>query len=315
MPKLGLPRLPALISKRRAASSRPASAENSPVQRASPSLRVQATKAAAAASAGDQATARRHIEPPAPPPSVGMGSPAARTWSPMAPRSAAIAELVLSEDFDWDTVLLDEWSLSFNGSRPLQLTGRVFNNSQGFEEGDVLEYTSQLVGVDGRVATTKSGTKYYLVAPAAGFAAIRAVLCRDDPAVDPEHPLAGVDLGPLVPCQAVGLPRVPGWDPDEGVALLQDWCLARNAAGFHCVRGTIYNMPGEYDGTKGYETDDVVDLGGRVLETVRGYRYYLGKRTKSGHTPARRASAGAGGRLSGGGYSTVIDSIDDLLAV
>ena len=47
-------------------------------------------------------------------------------------------------------------------------------------------------------------------------------------------------------------------------------------------------MPGEYDGTKGYETDDVVDLGGRVLETVRGYRYYLGKRTKSGHTPARR---------------------------
>ena len=233
----------------------------------------------------------------------------------MAPRSAAIAELVLSEDFDWDTVLLDEWSLSFNGSRPLQLTGRVFNNSQGFEEGDVLEYTSQLVGVDGRVATTKSGTKYYLVAPAAGFAAIRAVLCRDDPAVDPEHPLAGVDLGPLVPCQAVGLPRVPGWDPDEGVALLQDWCLARNAAGFHCVRGTIYNMPGEYDGTKGYETDDVVDLGGRVLETVRGYRYYLGKRTKSGHTPARRASAGAGGRLSTGGYSTVIDSIDDLLAV
>ena len=81
------------------------------------------------------------------------------------------------------------------------------------------------------------------------------------------------------------------------------------------MRGTIYNMPGEYDGTKGYETDDVVDLGGRVLETVRGYRYYLGKRTKSGHTPARRASAGAGGRLSGGGYSTVIDSIDDLLAV
>ena len=52
---------------------------------------------------------------------------------------AALAELVLSEDFDWDTVLLDEWSLSFNGSRPLQLTGRVFNNSQGFEEGDVLE--------------------------------------------------------------------------------------------------------------------------------------------------------------------------------
>ena len=71
-------------------------------------------------------------------------------------------------------------------------------------------------------------------------------------------------------------------------------------------------MPGEYDGTKGYETDDVVDLGGRVLETVRGYRYYLGKRTVGAHAGAR-ASAGAGGRLSGGGYSTVIDSIDDLL--
>ena len=140
------------------------------------------------------------------------------------------------------------------------------------------------------------------MAPAAGFAAIRAVLCRDDPAVDPEHPLAGVDLGPLVPCQAVGLPRVPGWDPDEGVALLQDWCLARNAAGFHCVRGTIYNMPGEYDGTKGYETDDVVDLGGRVLETVRGYRYYLGKAHQVGaHAGAprvgRRRRAAVGRRL------------------
>ena len=48
-------------------------------------------------------------------------------------------------DFDWDHVILDDWSFAFNGSRPFQLTGRVFNGpAGGFDDGDALEYTSQV---------------------------------------------------------------------------------------------------------------------------------------------------------------------------
>lgn len=61
-----------------------------------------------------------------------------------------------------DHVFLDDWSFAFNASRPLQLTGRVFNNASGFEDGDLLEYTSQVTHIFGRVATTKSGTSYVL---------------------------------------------------------------------------------------------------------------------------------------------------------
>ncbi|KAL1525452.1 hypothetical protein AB1Y20_020309 [Prymnesium parvum] len=47
--------------------------------------------------------------------------------------------------FDWDQVILDDWCFSYNGSRPLQLSGKVFNNGEGYDEGDSLEYTSQVV--------------------------------------------------------------------------------------------------------------------------------------------------------------------------
>ena len=69
------------------------------------------------------------------------------------------ASLLDDPNFDWDQVVLDGWSFSYNSSRPLQLTGRVFNDCGGFEEGDVLEYTSQIVSANGRVAVTKSGSE------------------------------------------------------------------------------------------------------------------------------------------------------------
>ena len=49
--------------------------------------------------------------------------------------------------FGWDHehTLLDEWNLAFNGSWPLQLCGKVFNNAgPGLEDGDMVEYTSQV---------------------------------------------------------------------------------------------------------------------------------------------------------------------------
>ena len=49
--------------------------------------------------------------------------------------------------FGWDHehTLLDEWNLAFNGSWPLQLCGKVFNNAgPGLEDGDLVEYTSQV---------------------------------------------------------------------------------------------------------------------------------------------------------------------------
>ena len=49
--------------------------------------------------------------------------------------------------FEWDHehTLLDGWNLAFNGSWPLQLSGKVFNNAgPGLEDGDLVEYTSQV---------------------------------------------------------------------------------------------------------------------------------------------------------------------------
>ena len=129
-------------------------------------------------------------------------------------------------------VLLEEWSFAFNGSRPLQLTGRVFNNAAGFEDGDTLEYTSQIVQMKGRVATTKSGTTYYLGRPAPEFEQLRkqlwlcsrsGALGRDDgssvPSIDIDQPLEGIKLGEVVPCAPVRLPKVVGWSHQSGIAV------------------------------------------------------------------------------------------------
>lgn len=108
---------------------------------------------------------------------------------------------------DTEHVCLQEWSFAFNGSRPLQLTGKVYNpalrTEVGFEDGnalcalmphpcapwcvipmchdlllagDLLEYTSQIVSCNGRTATTKSGTAYTLGKPAANFDQLRKQL-------------------------------------------------------------------------------------------------------------------------------------------
>ena len=169
--------------------------------------------------------------------------PESRTGSPRAtvgegagtPPAAAAAESVtpsVPASDAGDHVLLDDWSFAFNASRPLQLTGRVFNNAAGFEDGDTLEYTSQIVEVKGRIATTKSGTTYYLGRPAQGFEQLRKQLwlCsrsgqlgRDDgssvPPCDVDRPLAGIKLGQVVPCAPVRLPKMPGWSHQSGVAV------------------------------------------------------------------------------------------------
>ena len=175
-------------------------------------------------------------------------------------------------EFEWDHehTLLDGWNLAFNGSWPLQLSGKVFNNAgPGLEDGDLVEYTSQveaargcspvrsrlqpcalgaaalcargcnstrlveytsqvptpttlghhlplhggqIVSFKGRVAITKSGTKYYLGSPSPLFEAIRLQLCRATAAAeqgpvkaaaisdsffpfDSEHPFSLIDLG------------------------------------------------------------------------------------------------------------------------
>ena len=54
--------------------------------------------------------------------------------------------------FEWDHehTLLDGWNLAFNGSWPLQLSGKVFNNAgPGLEDGDLVEYTSQVTAARG----------------------------------------------------------------------------------------------------------------------------------------------------------------------
>eukprot|EP00964_Phaeocystis_antarctica_P129728 scaffold93601_cov67-Phaeocystis_antarctica.AAC.3 len=55
-------------------------------------------------------------------------------------------------EFEWDHehTLLDGWNLAFNGSWPLQLSGKVFNNAgPGLEDGDLVEYTSQVEAARG----------------------------------------------------------------------------------------------------------------------------------------------------------------------
>ena len=202
--------------------------------------------------------------------------------------------------FGWDHehTLLDEWNLAFNGSWPLQLCGKVFNNAgPGLEDGDMVEYTSQIISFKGRVAITKSGTKYYLGTPSPLFEAIRLQLCRATAAAErgpakaaaisdsffpfnPEHPFSFIDLGPTVPCSSVKLPAVAGWSANSNVALLHLWTIVKNASGYNACVGTVFNCPGAYDGTKAYTTGDVVEVKGRVMRTVDGRGFYLGRRAQ-----------------------------------
>ena len=205
--------------------------------RAAKKKRADATVAAAGAAAAAAALA------PRPPPS---------------PSSLFSPEHVRSFDWDHEQTLLDGWTLAFNGSRPLQLTGKVFNNAgPGLEDGDAIEYTSQVVGVKGRVATTKSGTKYYLGEPSADFEAVRVQLVRETAAAehgpvaaatvsvpfDAEKPFGGIDLGPTVACSSVKLPSVKGWTAESNVALLHEWTLEKSAAGYNMCIGARAARP------------------------------------------------------------------------
>ena len=133
--------------------------------------------------------------------------------------------------FEWDHehTLLDGWNLAFNGSWPLQLSGKVFNNAgPGLEDGDLVEYTSQIVSFNGRVVVTKSGTKYYLGTPSPRFEAIRIQLCRASAAAeqgpaaaaalasssfpfDVERPFRFIDLGPTVTCMHMHVACICMW--------------------------------------------------------------------------------------------------------
>ena len=221
---------------------------------------------------------------------------ALKAMAPVGEWEAASPGVVRNFEWDYEQTLLDEWSLAFNGSRPLQLSGKVFNNAgPGLEDGDTVEYTSQIVEVKGRIAKTKSGTKYYLGTPAPAFEAVRIQLCRGSAVgeyglaaasamgasafpFDIERPFNFIDLGPAVPCSSVKLPAVAGWSADSNVALLHHWTLVKNASGYNACVGTVFNCPGAYDGTSEYTTSDVVEIQGRVMRTVDGRAFYLGRR-------------------------------------
>ena len=152
-----------------------------------------------------------------------------------------------------ERVVLEDWSFAFNASRPLQLTGKV-NNCAGYDDGDTLEYTSQIVSINGRAAMTKSGTVYQLGQPASSFEQLRVQLWinsrtgamgRDDgssvPPLDVDNPLLGIKLGAVIATSPVRLPRVPGWSHQSGVALLHEWSAVKNGNGFVHVVGTVFN--------------------------------------------------------------------------
>ena len=99
--------------------------------------------------------AKKQPAPAQPPKPVAMDALAAS--APAEPLFSPNAVRVW--DWDHEQVLLDGWNLAFNGSRPLQLSGKVFNNAgPGLEDGDAIEYTSQVVAVQ----WTRCGTFFAL---------------------------------------------------------------------------------------------------------------------------------------------------------
>ena len=217
--------------------------------------------------------------------------PAAELLSPARGAHQSSSSAVGPES---EYVVLEDWSFAFNASRPLQLTGRCFNNAAGYEDGDLLEYTSQITSINGRTAVTKSGTVYTLGKPAASFDQLRkqlwinsrtGALGRDDgssvPPLDFDNPLLGIKLGEVKQAAPVRLPRVAGWSHQSGIALLNDWSPERNATGSFSVVGTVFNCPGAYDGNDNHRTATVVDCRGRLLVTIEGAEYYLGYRANT----------------------------------
>jgi len=151
------------------------------------------------------------------------------------------------------------------------------------------------VSAKGRRVMTKSGTQYWLGQPASSYAAIREQLCRKalrgvaPVAFDPDDPLAGIDLGEVVPCAAVRIPRIEGWTPDSGNALLDRWTLTKlERGGFTCT-GTVYNCASQYDGTEHHTTAVIDDVQGHVAHCVDNATYFLGRQAES--DPAVRGEA------------------------
>ena len=109
----------------------------------------------------------------------------------------------------------------------------------------------------------------------------------------------------------VRLPKVPGWSHQSGVALLHDWRTERTPAGFVAVLGTVYNCPGAYDGASDYHTSTVVDCRGRMLRTLEGAEYFLGRRR--GADDAEKAALN--GKELCTNESAALGLLEDLLAV
>ena len=252
-----------------------------------------------------------------------IGTNAAESTGPFE-LARGVGAIAIKDKDSSEHVRLEEWSFAFNASRPLQLTGRVFHGTDGYEEGDLLEYTSQLIAIDGRIATTKSGTIYKLGQPAAGFEQLRKQLWIssrtgrpkfDDgssvPPFDLERPLMGIKLGDVVAAAPVKLPKVIGWSHQSGVALLNEWTTIKTNAGFTAVTGTVYNCAGAYDGADDHQTSTVVDCKGRMLRTVEGAEYYLGFRKDA--TPEQRSGMVIGELQNAEGIA--LGLIDDMLAV
>ena len=151
-----------------------------------------------------------------------IGTNAAESTGPFE-LARGVGAIAIKDKDSSEHVRLEEWSFAFNASRPLQLTGRVFHGTDGYEEGDLLEYTSQLIAIDGRIATTKSGTIYKLGQPAAGFWSSSESSCGSHPGRDGQslttaracRPLTwsarswGL-LGDVVAAAPVKLPKVIG---------------------------------------------------------------------------------------------------------
>ena len=93
--------------------------------------------------------------------------------------------------------------------------------------------------------------------------------------------------------------------------LLHKWTTERTPAGFVAVIGTVYNCPGAYDGAEGYHTSTVVDCRGRMLRTLEGAEYFLGRRSCA---DAEEKASMAGGHLLEE-EAAALGLLEDLLAV
>lgn len=77
------------------------------------------------------------------------------------------------------------------------------------------------------------------------------------------------------------------------------------------MTGTVYNCPGAYDGARGYQTSTVVDCRGRMLRTLEGAEYFLGRR--SGSDAEERAALSA--EKLEPAEASALGLLEDLLAV